>query len=565
MMLRIAAVFTLVLAMAACTPEQTPVAQNPSTAAGQVEQGQAAVAPAGAAYDGPKVDLEFYIMSQCPFGTQIMNGISPVLTKLGPAINFSVNFIGQVQGDSLTSMHGENEVKGDTVQLCIMKHLPENFTYMKTIDCINKNMKAIPGNWEECAKQAAVPEDKFALIKACYEGQEGKDLTVESFNKAQAKGARGSPTIYLAGKQYQGGREEMDFMRSICKEFPSDKQPKACADVPPPVKFAAIIVADERCKDPRTCNTDRLEQMLKMTFAGVELKKVDWKSDEAKALYKDEGLKFLPAVLMENAVQEEKSGFQRFQRMMQPSKSGKYMVLAMGAKHDPTAEICDNQVDDTGDGTVDCADPTCKNSMLCREEKPGKVELFIMSKCPFGVKALDAMKEVIKAFGSEISFEVHFIGQVQNDKPTSMHGDAEVKGDIVELCLQKTLPEKYKFMDVIWCMNENWQQGIPDNWEACATKVEVPADKIAAVKACYTDGSGEKALVEDMGIATGLGIGGSPTWVANGRHQFSGIDPKAIQTGICAKNPGFAGCKADLPGAPPRQPGAAPAGGGCGG
>src|SRR5512136_1194294 len=58
--------------------------------------------------------VDFYVMSQCPYGVQVEDGIKPVLDKLGSSVKFSLNFIGN--GDSKStfqSLHGANEVNGD--------------------------------------------------------------------------------------------------------------------------------------------------------------------------------------------------------------------------------------------------------------------------------------------------------------------------------------------------------------------------------------------------------------------------------------------------------------------
>ncbi len=487
-------------------------------------------------------------MSQCPFGVQVLQGISPVLKKIGANIDFKVDYIGQIQGDQLTSMHGENEVKGNIAQLCLIKYMPENYAYMNVFDCMNQDMKAIPGNWEGCADQAQVSPDLKAKVKACYDGQEGKDLLKASFEKAQQNGARGSPTMFLAGKPYQGGRKENDFLRSICGQFPEGQKPEVCASIPPPVKISMIIVNDKRCTD-RSCDTNRMEGILKGMFPGLEVtQKLDWESEEAKKLYADEGLKYLPAYLFDQAI-EKGEDYARIQRALNKSKTGTYWVLAMGAKHDPAAEICDNKVDDTGNGKIDCDDPTCASTLVCRQVVPGRVELFVMSQCPFGVKALDAMKDVLQAFGDEIKLEVHYIGNEANGKPTSMHGENEVKGNIVQLCAAKALPENNKYMDLVWCMNKD-MRAIPGNWEACAKAPEtgISEEKFNEIKACYEGGEGEKMLLEDFKIATSLDISGSPSWVANGKNKFSGIDAKTVQQNICTHNPGFKGCSVELKG-----------------
>jgi len=52
----------------------------------------------------------------------------------------------------------------------------------------------------------------------------------------------------------------------------------------------------------------------------------------------------------------------------------------------------------TGNGKVDCEDESCQGKKVCRAEEKGKVDLFVMSNCPYGVRTVDAMKEVIENF-----------------------------------------------------------------------------------------------------------------------------------------------------------------------
>jgi hypothetical protein len=302
------------------------------------------------------------------------------------------------------------------------------------------------------------------------------------------------------------------------------------------VEFEAIILEDKRCTD-RNCNTARLQSSFGSMFPGMKMRKIDWAEEETKKLYEEEGITFLPVILFGKEV-EKGDGYKRLQRFLKPSKSGKWLVFAGRAQHDPKAEICDNKVDDTGNGKVDCDDDTCANNLLCRAEVKGKLEVFVMSECPFGLKALNAMEEVLGAFGKEITFEVHFIGDEQNGKATSMHGQSEVDENIRELCAIKNYADKY--MTYILCRNKNIKD---KDWQKCAT------DGIDAkvIEDCFK-GDGEKMLIEDMKMAKALGISGSPTWIANGRNKFSGVDPATVQQNICKHNPGLEGCKAKLSG-----------------
>ncbi|MBM4397263.1 MAG: hypothetical protein FJ087_16455 [Deltaproteobacteria bacterium] len=352
---------------------------------------------AGALEPKEKVELAMHVMSQCPFGVQVENGIAPVLDKLGKALDFKLYFIGDEAEGKLTAMHGENEVKGNMQHVCALKHEPDK--YMKLILCQNKNMREIPNNFDACAAEAKLDAAK---VKACFEGEEGKALLKASYQVSKEKGARGSPTIFLAGERYQGGRQENDFLRAICGKYKTEK-PEVCKNIPEPKKIDVTVLTDKRCKE---CAPDRIVSQLKNMFPGLNPKTVEYDTPEGKALYAEvaaKGIKLLPAFLFAPIVTED-PGYSQVQRFVQDA--GQYKALQIGAKFDPTAEICDNSADDDGNGKADCDDPTCAGKVVCRKETKNLLEVFVMSQCPFGVKALNTMKEVLAAFDKKIDFKV---------------------------------------------------------------------------------------------------------------------------------------------------------------
>jgi len=503
---------------------------------------------------GGPVELQFFIMSQCPFGVQVMDGIIPALKELGPAVDFHVDYIGKIQGEELTSMHGENEVKGNMIEICVIKHAPDK--WMEFFTCVDKNYRALPGNWNECAKTAGLSEDQIKAAGDCYEGDEGKALLKASFEKAQKAGARGSPTIHLSGKPYRGGRTKRDFMVAVCDATAGEK-PEACGKIPPPLKIKAVVLGDKRCKD-RKCNTAPIVGSLKGIFPGLEVTEHDWADEAGKKTFEQYGITALPAFIFEETVKET-SGYKRISRYLQPTKVEGFLNLQIGATHDPKAEICDNGTDDTGNGKTDCADDTCKNSMVCREEIKAKIDVFVMSQCPFGVKALDAMKEVLDAFKGEITFEVHFIATEQGDGFKALHGQPEVDENIRELCAITHYGADFKYMDYVWCRNKNIRSA---EWLSCVEKAGMDADKM---KACADGDEGKDLLRKDIKIGQALGFSASPTWLANNKHKFSGVDPKTIQTNICKHNPDLKGCAAELTGPKPRKGGNNAGGAACGG
>src|SRR5262249_53972379 len=146
----------------------------------------------------------------------------------------------------------------------------------------------------------------------------------------------------------------------------------------------------------------RVEPRLKSELGGLQLKRVDYMSDEGKKLYADlqkaqPSFKYLPAVLLDKAVEKDQDGYAALKNYLHPL--GDWMEVSVGGKCDPTAEICDNKIDDNGNGKIDCDDEDCRQTMACRTARPKTLELFVMSQCPYGAKALIATNDVAQHFG----------------------------------------------------------------------------------------------------------------------------------------------------------------------
>jgi hypothetical protein len=536
------------------TPPPNAAAQQPPvTPAPTGEGARAAEAPQLAQPVVPaaqQATLQFYIMSQCPYGAQVLDGIIPALRQIGPWVDFKLDFIGDVQGEQLSSMHGENEVQGDIVELCTLKHAPAK--WLDLFACWNKEYQSLPGNWKPCAAQSRLDAATTDLIAACVDGPDGKALLKASFEKAKQNGASGSPTILLNGAPWQGGRDERAFLVGICNALPEPK-PAPCAAIPPPPTVNLLVLGDKRCTDPE-CQTTGVIGQLKGMFTGLVVTEQDWASPEGKATYAEHGLRLLPAYIFDATVQADAAGAQRVKRFLKPTAKPGFQWLDIGARHDPNAEICNNGVDDTGDGKVDCDDPTCTQVLVCRPELKGNLQLFVMSQCPYGVQALDAMREVLTAFAGEITFDVHYIASAEGDGFQSLHGQPEVDENIRELCAKKLQPDNNKFMDYIWCRNKDIRSTA---WQTCATESGLD---LAAFEACATGDLGRQLLRDDVAIGQVLGFSSSPTLLVDNKVEARGADPRTIQQAICQRNPQLQGCSAALSGPPPRAQG----GGGCG-
>jgi hypothetical protein len=502
--------------------------------------------PEGESEDGPAaVKVQMYLMSQCPYGVQALDGILPAVEKIGSGVGVEIDYIGTEQDGKLESMHGESEVAGNIAQLCAAKIAPKK--HHEYLTCMNKEWRRIPENWESCAKDVGI--DTAALGK-CKDGDEGKGLLSESYKRADQAKATGSPTIKINGEDYRGGRSVDDFTRSLCEAFDDKDKPKLCVELPPPPEVTVIAIGDERCP---ACAVEPIVGSLKGHFAGLKATTLDYSDPEAKKIMEAAGVKLLPAVLFDKSLERDSAGAKQVARFLDPA--GDYQSLRVGAEFDPAAEICDNGKDDTGNGQVDCADETCVEAMECRPEKLNSIEVFVMSQCPYGVLGLNAMKEVLDAFEGEIDFGIHFIAGERDGELVSMHGPAEVAEDIREICAIKHYPDKHKYMDYILCRNKEIQSA---DWKKCTGDNGIKAE---VIERCASGEEGKRLLAEDIKIAMGMKIGGSPTWLVNNRHSFNAITAAAIQSNFCTHNPGLKGCSATLSSEPPKG---VPQGGACG-
>ncbi len=171
----------------------------------------------------PKLDkpeVEIFVMSHCPFGTQIEKGILPVLDKLGDKVDFKLKFCDY-------AMHDKKELDEQLNQYCIQKETPKKLTtYLK---CFLKE-----GKGEECIKETGLDKDKIAKCTEktdkefkVTEGYEDKTTWASGrfpkFNvfkeDVEKYGIQGSPGLVINGKKAETGRDPKSLLDAICNGF----------------------------------------------------------------------------------------------------------------------------------------------------------------------------------------------------------------------------------------------------------------------------------------------------------------------------------------------------------
>jgi hypothetical protein len=188
--------------------------------------------------DIPEVNL--FVMSYCPYGTQIEKGILPVLDTLKAKIKFTLKFVDY-------SMHEKKEIDENLRQYCIQKNQPAKLSSYLT--CF---LKKGQGTENDCMASAGV---STAQITSCVSATDTQFKVTESFNdkskwsngtyppfdvdKAdnQKYGVQGSPTLVINGQGVSVGRDPASILKIICDAFntaPQECQKQLSSTAPAP-------------------------------------------------------------------------------------------------------------------------------------------------------------------------------------------------------------------------------------------------------------------------------------------------------------------------------------------
>ena len=173
-----------------------------------------------------KPNVEVFIMSYCPYGTQIQKGLLPVIETLDKNIDFEFKFVDY-------AMHGDKEIEENVRQYCISKNEPNKFE--DYLSCFLET-----GNSSGCLEQQAV--DSTMLTK-CANGVDSEfNVDEKAKNKDEWEGkyppfdlhkednlkysVQGSPTLVINGTTVQSQRDPASLMKKICDAF--ENKPEEC-------------------------------------------------------------------------------------------------------------------------------------------------------------------------------------------------------------------------------------------------------------------------------------------------------------------------------------------------
>lgn len=464
--------------------------------------GSGLVQAAGAAAGGGRLELYFEALDGQ--GWQLFFLADAVKRGL-PAADLKVYPLVTKNADgSFTARRGEPEL-AESARLAVL----DKFYPAKTLSYLSaRSMSPAADGWRDAAVFAGINPDELERRAAA----DGQAALAEAYAKAARAGADGA-LLLLDGKPYEGSKRLLPLYEAVNAALPAARRvappagykprPKA----PPPAFWVALSSGMKK--------NDGLVSAFDKYFEGIKPAVLTYGSAELAGKFP--WLEFLPAYIIA-ATPEAKS------RLEGELKAGVFKEK---------------------DGYLVYEDRQGRGFYASRPEKPGTLEVFVMSECPYGTMAENSLLEAVKdkTLPPGLKLEVHFIGDAKKvERSTaaatawefsSLHGEPEWRENARQLFISRRFPDKF----FAYLLERNRDVKSPD-WEKAAKTAGIDAEAVKAGAA-----EGEAMLAEDFAASTALGISSSPSFILNGREFIMGL-------GELSKAPGFE----KLP--PPGQTGA---------
>ena len=174
--------------------------------------------------DKPSVKL--FVMSYCPYGTQIEKGILPVVEALGKKIDFELKFVDY-------AMHGEKELTENLNQYCIQKEQSGKLNaYLKCFLDSGDSATCLKSSGVDTAKMNScfTKTDKEFKITENYKNQAGYKGSYPGFDVDKTENTKysvgGSPTLIINDQDISSNRDAASLLKTICSAF--NNQPSEC-------------------------------------------------------------------------------------------------------------------------------------------------------------------------------------------------------------------------------------------------------------------------------------------------------------------------------------------------
>ena len=144
-----------------------------------------------------------------------------------------------------------------------------------------------------------------------------------------------------------------------------------------------------------------------------------------------------------------------------------------------------------------------------KELRPMELDLFVMSQCPYGVRAENQIIDLMKLdrLPKDLKINVRYIVSERNGEISSLHGSAEWEENVRQIIIREKYPKKFwKYLEI---RNKDYKSSL---WDKAAEEAGINP----RIFAKYWKFGLEK-LREDIKITEEYNVSGSPTVIWQGR------------------------------------------------
>jgi len=185
-----------------------------------------------------KPQLDFYVMSYCPYGNQAEELVKEVYDVLGDKAEFNPHYVIYSnyggggpsycldEESKYCSMHGIQELNQGIREVCVDKYMGIEKYFDFVVEMNKKcNSRNADSCWQAVAESLGLDVKK---ITDC-EKNEGLEIAAEDKRLNDLLGVSGSPTIFIEGDKYAGARSAAGYQNALCAKY--DEKPSECGEV----------------------------------------------------------------------------------------------------------------------------------------------------------------------------------------------------------------------------------------------------------------------------------------------------------------------------------------------
>ncbi len=397
------------------------------------------------------VDVKNAVLIKNRFGDKVELNVVPFMVK-------------NDKTKKLLSQFGQADFEESKTYLAVKNNYPVNTN--------NYLLAMMSGsNWQEASVYAGLSPKKVRSISQ----KNGDTYMQKEYDFLQAKSIPNGSTILINSKLYTGDRDLTSLMNHINSKLSKDKRIFVSKDK---IKFNMYVVEHETLSQGKEDKqlTQNISQYLKMQ---AEVRRVPYSSALRK--FKGIDMDFLPLYIIEK--DENINPF--FETAIQKgmaSETDKYIVLGKSTRQGVFAG---------------------------RDRKENLLEIFVMSQCPYGVMAENAVIASLNegTFPKDVKVRIRYIASENGDGFNSLHGQPEWEENVRQLIIQEMYPEK--FYKYLFHRNKEYQT---DKWQDAAKKAGINPAKIEKEFE-----RGKDLLRADVKYSDSYGASASPTLLWEGQ------------------------------------------------